>query len=1328
MGGRGRVGLLLSSSVAALLIGGGAPAAFAACANNINAAFDNPSGNTTACVAVTNTSFTGDITNEGTITPGGITFNNGTITGSIASSGIISGGISLDSASAITSAGTAILITGPTFSGGISNAGTISGATGGIIVSGVTTFSGGISNSGTITAGFTGIAVNNVSNFSGGITNTGAITANFAGIGVTDSATFAGPISNHGTIVAGTGILVGCGCGVTLVTGGITNSGTIAAISAAIRVTNVATFSGAINNSGSMSGAFAIVVSSVGVFGSATPGGGIVNSGTIAASGIGISVLGVSTFQGWITNGGTITAAFGSGILVAGVGTFSGGIVNDGTIVAGGIGPSGGGIVVLGVDTFQGGITNRGSISSTNAGISVLGVSTFVGGINNGGTISAQFGAGIVVQAVETFSGGISNGGTIFAGQAGIHVCDCVTTFLNGITNSGLITAAGSGIFVGAVSTFAGGISNSGTLAAQSGNGVAVVGATTFSGGISNGGIITAQGVPALGFVRGAGILVSAVSVFGSASAGGGITNTGSITAERSGVLVQGVGSFFGGIANSGTITAGLAGIAVGAVGATGSFRGGISNGGLIALSQPTGSFGIFIDNVSQFSGGVRNGGTITGAGVGIALASGVGISTFSGGITNMGSISANTGILVGSVGAFDGHIVNAGTISGTVAAIDLSGATVALTVDQNGGLLSGDVKLSTNGDMLNVRGGTINGNIIDQNATGTINFTLGAATFTYGTAFGFTNVGQVNVNSGTVILDGANSANNVAVNGGVLQVGDAGHPGATLAATVDVIGGTLAGHGTVIGGVAIEDGGVLAPGGSLGTLTISGSLAFNAGSTYAVQIAPGAGNNSATVVNGGPGTVTINGGTVVVTPQIGHYNATNYVIVETTGGVGGTFAGLTVNGSFVGTMKPDYTTIPGDVLLDVSAGFALSSPLPVLSQNQQNVLNGLLASSNLSTPFQNLALLTGPHFANALTQFSGEAGAAFLQGAFQSGDLFLNLMVNPFLDGRFGSGGGFGAAMGFAAEAPPALPEAAAAFASAMPVKAPPHVITTSAPAAYRVWGSAFGGAESVDGNATVGSHTTTSRVFGFAAGVDYPIAPATTLGFALAGGGTNWGLDGGLGGGHSDTFQAGAYGSHRWGAAYVSGALSYNFHDVTTDRNVTVAGVDRLTASFQAHGLGTRLEGGYRYATPWLGITPYGAVQVQSIFLPGYGETATAGSNQFALAYASQTATATRSELGAWFDKSTLLHNGALLTLYGRAAWAHDFGDTSSASAIFQALPGSNFVVNGAVPARDGALVTAGALYRMLNGWSFQAKFDGEFSSTTNVYSGTGVVKRIW
>jgi hypothetical protein len=172
------------------------------------------------------------------------------------------------------------------------------------------------------------------------------------------------------------------------------------------------------------------------------------------------------------------------------------------------------------------------------------------------------------------------------------------------------------------------------------------------------------------------------------------------------------------------------------------------------------------------------------------------------------------------------------------------------------------------------------------------------------------------------------------------------------------------------------------------------------------VHIAPGAGNNSSTAVTGN---VAISGGTVVVTPQAGAYSATNYVIVSTTGGVSGTFnPTVTVNGSFSGTMTLDYTTIPGDVLLDVSAGVAgqplLTAPGP-LSTNQQNVLNGInnfIRAGNILPPgFQNLPNLSGPALLNALTQLSGEGNVGFFQGAFQAGNSFLNLMVNPFLDGR---------------------------------------------------------------------------------------------------------------------------------------------------------------------------------------------------------------------------------------------------------------------------------------------------------------------------------------
>ena len=49
--------------------------------------------------------------------------------------------------------------------------------------------------------------------------------------------------------------------------------------------------------------------------------------------------------------------------------------------------------------------------------------------------------------------------------------------------------------------------------------------------------------------------------------------------------------------------------------------------------------------------------------------------------------------------------------------------------------------------------------------------------------------------------------------------------------------------------------------------------------------------------------------------------------------------------------------------------------------------------------------------------------------------------------------------------------------------------------------------------------------------------------------------------------------------GAAYLSGALAYGWQDITTDRTVTIAGIDQLRAQFNANAWSGRVEGGYRF-----------------------------------------------------------------------------------------------------------------------------------------------------
>jgi len=181
-------------------------------------------------------------------------------------------------------------------------------------------------------------------------------------------------------------------------------------------------------------------------------------------------------------------------------------------------------------------------------------------------------------------------------------------------------------------------------------------------------------------------------------------------------------------------------------------------------------------------------------------------------------------------------------------------------------------------------------------------------------------------------------------------------------------------------------------------------------------------------------------------------------------------------------------------------------------------------------------------------------------------------------------------------------------------------------------------------------------------------------------------------------------------------------------TDRTVTVAGLDVLRANFDAHNIGARLEAGYRILTPLVGVTPYIAGQVQNFRTPGYAESAAVGNNTFALAYNSRSVTATRFELGSWFDKLVMLNRGDAIMLRGRSAWAYDDNGGAGINAAFQTLPGAAFTVNGAQAPRNLALLTAGGEYRFANGLLLGGRFDGEFASRAQTYAGTGTARYTW
>jgi len=335
----------------------------------------------------------------------------------------------------------------------------------------------------------------------------------------------------------------------------------------------------------------------------------------------------------------------------------------------------------------------------------------------------------------------------------------------------------------------------------------------------------------------------------------------------------------------------------------------------------------------------------------------------------------------------------------------------------------------------------------------------------------------------------------------------------------------------------------------------------------------------------------------------------------------------------------------------------------------------------------------------------------------------FVGLLTDPSIQ-RNGAPGLSSGAAGFANENSAGQADRRS-DAFAMFTKAPPALFAQR----WNVWTAGFGGAQSTSGNAGVGSNDTTSRIYGAAAGADYLFSANTLAGFSLAGGGTNFNVNG-LGSGRSDLFQLGAYLRHTNGPSYISAALAYGWQDITTDRYVTIAGVDHLRAKFNANAYAGRVEGGYRLVGPWsggVGMTPYAAAQFTTVALPSYTEQVLSGAAAFALNYTSRSPTDARSELGVRTDRSFAAQDG-VLTVRGRFAWAHDFNPDRAIAATFQALPAASFVVNGAARARDSALTTAAVEMHWTTGWSAAATFEGEFSNVTRSYAGKGVVRYAW
>ncbi|MEP6663875.1 MAG: family 16 glycosylhydrolase, partial [Verrucomicrobiota bacterium] len=199
---------------------------------------------------------------------------------------------------------------------------------------------------------------------------------------------------------------------------------------------------------------------------------------------------------------------------------------------------------------------------------------------------------------------------------------------------------------------------------------------------------------------------------------------------------------------------------------------------------------------------------------------------------------------------------------------------------------------------------------------------------------------------SGTVVLAATNTyTGTTTLSNGTLRVN--GRLGTNL---VTVTGGSLAGTGSIAGPVVVKVGGTIAPGGILGTLTISNSLQLQPGSITFVDINKTAGTSDKII-----GMTSVNfGGTLQVNNLSGTFQTGNAFKLFNAGSYAGAFARIvpitpgpnlawaTNTLTIDGTLRVMSATLPSVVTLFTGNQLKLSWPADHTGWRLQMQTNGV--------------------------------------------------------------------------------------------------------------------------------------------------------------------------------------------------------------------------------------------------------------------------------------------------------------------------------------------------------------------------------------------------
>jgi autotransporter-associated beta strand protein len=995
--------------------------------------------------------------------------------------------------------------------------------------------------------------------------------------------------------------------------------------------------------------------------------------------------------------------------------------------------------ITNGTGDFSGTISGSGTLTITGGSQSLSGTNTYTGATNiNGGKLILVAGSSLK-SAVALQGGNLELTKSVTApGNV------TVNSLKSSDASSTVALAANTLVLAAANDTFAGTINGTGGLTITGGT-ETLSGASTYTGTttVSAGKLIltgtlastsklnisgtfdaTGAAAPTLTFVSLAGsgavqmgahglVLNSAAN--SSTTFSGVISGSGGLRISGQGTQVlSGTNTFTGGT----TVDSG-ASLQIGNGNNTGSIDGGILNNGTVRFYRL---------DTTKITGAISGSGALVQAGIGTTVLTAD--NTYTGGTT----ISAGT-LQIGDYdptkagSGLSGSILGNVEVNGTLAfaragfvsiSAEVSGAgnlavnsgTIALTAAST---YSGITRIASGAELqlagtgsiaqsslvtadgrFDISGTASGASIVSLSGGG--NVVLGGKTLTLSDAAD-TFAGKINGTGGLIIAGGSEtlSGDSSATFSGAttVQAGTLAVTGSIANSAVTVkSGGMVTGNGA-IGGLTVENGGTVKAGlGGSGTLTVTGPLSLVAGSTYAVD-----------VTSAGAAKLAVNGvadihGALAITSANGTYNLGNTVTILTaSGGVTGTFSTAAVdlvtgtNGA-VYASKVDYTA--NAVTLKVSLA-QLSTALAATATTNQKAVAGAIdkaiaAKSAVPAGFEALGNRSKADLLTDTAALAGEIGADTPRAA--------KAMFSPFLD----------------------------SMAQRTAMLRP---LGKGETRPFETWISAYGGTDTVAGDAGIGTHKFRSNVDGVVAGAQWAPWANTLIGAAVGFGTSDFHIASDLGKGSATSLEAGVYGYMQASRhIYNSFALGVSGTRIKTTRALAVSGNDTLEGKVTSYTFGGRYEAGLQLSL----FTPYVAVQDYMTMLPGYTEDATAGSATYALKYDSRTVNSGRAEVGLrhFIDVEVtprwILTPDFTLRLNDRLAYAYDLSDGPKAGAMFASLPSSGFDVFGAKQRRHAGLATLGADVLFNNGLRITANVEAAVTQKSESFTGFAGLGYTW